>query len=116
MESDPIARRGSQTACVGCPLSMRTLSLAGLVLPLAAAAGQPLPSDSTAASIDRLIRARAEADSFSGAVLVAKNGTPVLRAGYGLADRERRVPARPDTRFNLGSLDKLITRVAVWQP
>jgi CubicO group peptidase (beta-lactamase class C family) len=39
----------------------------------------------------------------------------MLRAGYGLADREERVPITPETRFNLGSIDKLITRTAVWQ-
>lgn len=96
---------------------MRTLSLACILLPLAGAAApalQPAP-DSTASAIDRLIRARAEADSFSGAVLVARNGVPILRAGYGWADRDRRTPTTAETKFNLGSIDKVITRVAVWQ-
>lgn len=40
---------------------------------------------------------------------------PLLRAGFGLADRERGLPVTPETKFNLGSIDKLITRIAVWQ-
>jgi D-alanyl-D-alanine carboxypeptidase len=92
---------------------MRRLALISLVLVPAAVPGQqPAPDLST---IDAFIRARADADSFSGAVLVARNGVPILRAGYGLADRQKRAPVTPDTKFNLGSIDKLLTRIAVWQ-
>ena len=59
--------------------------------------------------------ALAAADSFSGAVLVARAGSPIVRGSWGLANREAREPNRPDTKFNLGSIDKLITRIAVWQ-
>ena len=86
--------------------------LAFAAIPLAGLAQTP---DSALATVDQWIRARAEADSFSGAVLVAKNGIPLLRRGYGLANRETREPATPETKFNLGSIDKLITRIAVWQ-
>ncbi len=71
--------------------------------------------DSALIAADQWVRQRAEADSFSGAVLVAKNGVAVLRRGYGLANRETRTPVTPDTKFNLGSIDKLITRIALWQ-
>ena len=94
---------------------MRILVLAGLLLHTAPVAGQQPATDSVSGSLDRAIRLRAAADSFSGAVLVARNGVPVLRAGYGLADRAARVPVVLETKFNLGSLDKLITRIAVWQ-
>ena len=71
--------------------------------------------DSALAAVDKWITARAEADSFSGSVLVARNGVPLLRAGYGMANRDKRLPITPDTKFNLGSIDKLITRIAIWQ-
>jgi CubicO group peptidase (beta-lactamase class C family) len=94
------------------------MRLPSILLVLAAApvtaAAQP-SADTTASAIDRFIRARAVADSFSGSVLVAHNGVPVLRAGYGLADRDKRAPVTPETKFNLGSIDKLITRIAIWQ-
>jgi D-alanyl-D-alanine carboxypeptidase len=100
----------------GCPHCMRLLSVAWLLAahPLAAASQTGAP-DTMSAAIDRHLRALAAKDSFSGAVLVARNGTPVLRAGYGLADRDNGAPVTPETKFNLGSIDKLITRIAIWQ-
>jgi CubicO group peptidase (beta-lactamase class C family) len=40
------------------------------------------------------------------AVAVIKDGAVVKLAGYGLADVEHRVPARPDTVFKIGSVSK----------
>jgi CubicO group peptidase (beta-lactamase class C family) len=54
-------------------------------------------------------------DAFSGVVLVAKGETPVFRKAYGLASKEFGLPNREDTRFNLGSLNKFITRIAIEQ-
>lgn len=50
---------------------------------------------------------------FSGAVLVAKNGEIILQNGYGLADRERGDPVKPDTIFYVGSLTKQFTAAAI---
>lgn len=87
-----------------------------ILLPLTAAVGQaPDPEKAAGAGIHGLLQARADSDSFSGAVLVARNGVPILRAGYGLADHDTGTPVSPETKFNLGSIDKLITRIAVWQ-
>jgi D-alanyl-D-alanine carboxypeptidase len=54
-------------------------------------------------------------DRFSGAVLVAKWGQPLLAQAYGLADRERRIPNTLQTRFRVGSINKMFTGVAVLQ-
>jgi CubicO group peptidase (beta-lactamase class C family) len=54
-------------------------------------------------------------DSFSGAVMVARNGQPIFQRAVGLADKQRRVPNRIDTKFNLGSINKIFTRIAVTQ-
>src|SRR5918999_3063401 len=95
---------------------MRLLSIAWLLAthPLAASA-QTAPPDTSLKAIERHIRALAAKDSFSGAVLVARNGIPLLRAGYGRANRDNGAPVTPETKFNLGSIDKLITRIAIWQ-
>lgn len=53
------------------------------------------------------------ADRFSGAVLVAKDGAPVFAEAYGFADRERKLANTIDTRFRLGSMNKMFTAVAV---
>lgn len=67
------------------------------------------------ATIDAFARRLAEADYFSGVVLIARDGVPVLERAYGLADRERRVPNTLDTRFNLGSMNKSFTAIAIAQ-
>lgn len=63
------------------------------------------------AHVERL----AQADSFSGAVLIAKDGRTLWSAAFGIADRNFNVPNRIDTKFNLGSMNKMFTAVAVAQ-
>ena len=55
------------------------------------------------------------ADKFSGAVLVAKDGKPVFMQAYGLADREHKIPNTLNTRFHIGSMNKMFTAVATLQ-
>jgi CubicO group peptidase (beta-lactamase class C family) len=64
-----------------------------------------------AEEVDRL----GSAGEFSGAVLVARGNAILYEAAYGLADRTLGVPNTLDTRFNLASLDKMFTGVAVMQ-
>jgi CubicO group peptidase (beta-lactamase class C family) len=52
---------------------------------------------------------------FSGVALVAKNGVPVFFKAYGLADREKKIANTTRTRFNLGSINKAFTQVAIHQ-
>lgn len=54
-------------------------------------------------------------EELSGAVLVAKDGVPVASKAFGLADRTTQAPIRLDTRFNLGSMNKMFTGVAIAQ-
>jgi CubicO group peptidase (beta-lactamase class C family) len=55
------------------------------------------------------------ADAFSGTVLVAKNGKPIFTNAYGTANFAYGVPNRIDTKFNLGSMNKMFTAVAICQ-
>jgi D-alanyl-D-alanine carboxypeptidase len=59
--------------------------------------------------------AQVSAGTFSGAVLVAKDGAPVLERAYGLADREHNVRNTMDTKFRIGSMNKMFTATAVMQ-
>jgi CubicO group peptidase (beta-lactamase class C family) len=61
------------------------------------------------------LKRRAAAGQFSGAVLAAKNGTSVLDAGYGLAEREEGIAATSRTKFCIASIGKLFTAVAIAQ-
>ncbi len=56
-----------------------------------------------------------EADEFSGSVIVAKNGTPLFKKAYGLASKSYLVPNKVDTKFNIASMGKMFTGVAIAQ-
>jgi D-alanyl-D-alanine carboxypeptidase len=57
----------------------------------------------------------AKAGQFSGVAVVAKNGVPVFQHSYGMADRERSLANNPETAFNLGSINKVFTQIAILQ-
>ncbi|HYG58217.1 MAG TPA: serine hydrolase domain-containing protein [Symbiobacteriaceae bacterium] len=63
--------------------------------------------------IDRALQDMTKAGTFSGAVLIVRDGKTILSKGYGLADRERNVPVTPLTRFRIGSISKHFTAAAV---
>ncbi len=53
--------------------------------------------------------------AFSGDVLVASHGKPMFAEAYGLADREQKTPNALNTRFRIGSMNKMFTAVAIMQ-
>jgi len=75
----------------------------------------PLAETELRAEIDSLIDGLVEKDDFSGVVLVARGDTPLLWKTYGFASKEYGASNRLDTRFNIGSINKVITRVAIEQ-
>lgn len=84
-------------------------------------AGQPefqlphlSPSELVAAA-RKEIEKQVAADHFSGAVLVVKDGSPVLSEAYGLADREHKIPNTLKTRFRIGSMNKMFTATSILQ-
>jgi D-alanyl-D-alanine carboxypeptidase len=62
-------------------------------------------------SVDSL----AKSGQFSGVVLVAQGGAPQFEHAYGLADREAGRANDLETSFNLGSINKLFTSIAIRQ-
>lgn len=66
-----------------------------------------------AEEIERFVGRLVAADIFSGAVLVAQRGQPIFMRAYGLASQEFDIPNRVDTKFNVGSLNKMFTAVAI---
>lgn len=63
------------------------LAASALALTLSPLAIRPAAAQD-AARMDQVIRASSDADAFSGAVLVARDGRILLDQGYGLANRE----------------------------
>jgi D-alanyl-D-alanine carboxypeptidase len=68
-----------------------------------------------AESAANLVAPFVEADLFAGGILVAQNGVPLLRQGFGLANREWNVPQSVTGKFRLGSLTKQFTATAILQ-
>lgn len=54
-------------------------------------------------------------DAFSGAALVAKDGQPILQFASGIANKESNTPNTLETKFNLGSANKMFTAIAIAQ-
>jgi CubicO group peptidase (beta-lactamase class C family) len=74
-----------------------------------------LPEGEALRRIRERIDKLAAEEHFSGSVLIAHQGKPVLREARGMQDRVKEIPNRLDTRFNLGSMNKMFTAVAVLQ-
>ncbi|MBI1355515.1 MAG: serine hydrolase [Acidobacteria bacterium] len=78
----------------------------------------PLPAMSEGDLLQALrakLETSAAAGRFAGAVLVAKNGEVLFSEAYGLADRAKQAPNTVDTRFRIGSMNKMFTATAVLQ-
>lgn len=63
----------------------------------------------------RTLNQLVEADEFSGAVLVAKDQNILFQQAYGMAHQSYGILNRIDTKFNLGSMNKMVTAVAIVQ-
>lgn len=68
-----------------------------------------------AEQIEQYVETLAKADRFSGAVQVSRGGRVVFSKAWGLASRSFAAPNRVDTKFNLGSMNKMFTAVAIAQ-
>lgn len=66
-------------------------------------------------TVETYLNDQVTADNFSGVVLIAKDDRPILSKAYGLASKENKTPNNLDTKFNLGSINKIFTRIAMGQ-
>lgn len=83
------------------------VALAGV--PTAARAAPDDPSE----RVDALVHKYVHDDGPGMAVLVVKDGSVVHRKGYGLADLAKKTPIGPGTNFELASVTKQFTAMAV---
>jgi CubicO group peptidase (beta-lactamase class C family) len=103
-------------------LSLVILTVGSRVAPPSIVARTPVPdsipaaapptSGAAVASLDSLFTAYADS-GFSGTILLARHGRIVLEKGYGLADRERGIPATAETRYSTAGMTKLFTAAAI---
>jgi CubicO group peptidase (beta-lactamase class C family) len=83
--------------------------------PRSAFPSEPLNDETLAAELGAYIDKLAAAEVFSGAVLVARDGNVVFTGARGCTDKKTGVVNEPNTRFNLGSMNKMFTAVAIAQ-
>src|ERR1043165_5912121 len=82
------------------------------ILALAASA-QPAPD--LAKELDTYFGSLVAENKLSGVVLVAKNGVTVASRAAGIANKTTNAPIDVNTKFNLGSMNKMFTAVAIAQ-
>ena len=79
--------------------------------------GLPVEAKATDADVAAAARAwldeLADKDRFSGSVLLARDGKAFFEGAWGMADREKKIANRPDTSYNLASIGKIFTQVAI---
>ena len=67
------------------------------------------------ARANEYIKAYSDRGEFMGSVLVARNGKVLFEKGYGMANLECDAPNSSQTKFNLASLTKQFTELAILQ-
>jgi CubicO group peptidase (beta-lactamase class C family) len=71
------------------------------------------PQKARESEIRALVEKRIDGNGPGAAILVSRNGAPLHLSGYGLADVKMRAPITPDSLFDLASVSKHITGVAL---
>lgn len=101
------------TAAVATPFPAPPTALPAAT-PAAGAAQTLSPDDQAAAAhIKAYLEDQAARGAFGGAVLVARNGVPLVSQGVGFSDRAHALPNTPQTHFRIASLTKQFTALAV---
>ena|ERR1700736_1164159 len=85
------------------------------LLPEAKVIPQPKNDKELAAAIKKLADTLASSGRFSGSILVAADGKPLVDGAWGEADREQRIANTPETAYDVGSIGKLFTQIAILQ-
>jgi CubicO group peptidase (beta-lactamase class C family) len=63
--------------------------------------------------LDTIMQKVTKAGVFSGSVLAARDGKIILSQGYGLADRDKKIPNTAQTRYRIYSITKQFTAMAI---
>src|SRR6476620_9650886 len=70
-------------------------------------------TDQIVAKVKEYMDAAQRVDHFSGTILLARDGRPIISKGYGMANYELDVPNTSQTVFRLGSVTKQFTAAAI---
>ncbi len=74
---------------------------------------QKLSEEEVITRIEKCVNILDEDEEFSGGVLIAKNGTVLLKKAIGEASKAYEIPNKSDTKFNIASVGKVFTGLAI---
>src|ERR1700720_711998 len=97
------------------PMSLLGTSIAAQQPPAGPQPNRPSPiaESELVRRLSNSVDSLSKAGQFSGVAVLARNGVPVFRRAYGMANRERSIPNNLETAFNLGSINKIFTQIAI---
>ena len=76
---------------------------------------RPLTDDEIDSYLSKFVNRMAERDVFSGTVSITHDNRVVHSSAHGFANLRWSIPNNIDTKFNLGSMNKMFTSVAIAQ-
>ena len=94
---------------------MKTIVLVAAVNCIVAAASSAELAPQPAKELDGYLNTLVAENKLSGVVLVAKDGVAVASKAAGIANKTTKAPIDLNTKFNLGSMNKMFTAVAIAQ-
>lgn len=97
------------------PHRVDSLGLRPTLAPPPPPVGNGYTDDEIRAAMKSTLTDLVDDELFSGAVMLARGDEIVFEAAHGEAHRDFAVPNRIDTKFNLGSMNKMFTAVAIAQ-
>ena len=77
--------------------------------------GPPEDEEKVLREIRDAVEQKSKAEEFSGTVLIARGERVLWQGTYGFANQDAHIPNQSDTRFDVGSIAKSFTRVAIGQ-
>jgi len=100
------------------PSKIEQLSISAIPRPAAFPIAR-LTETQLVTALESRLKAAAAAGQFAGTIILAKLGsggsTVLFRGAYGFADREHQVPNTLDTKFRIGSMNKMFTATSILQ-
>jgi CubicO group peptidase (beta-lactamase class C family) len=94
---------------------MKKIILAAATNCILALAAPAQPGPDLARELDSYFGSLVTENKLSGVVVVAKNGVTVASKAAGIANKATNAPIDLNTKFNLGSMNKMFTAVAIAQ-
>lgn len=97
----------------GCCFALIAVFCAIVPHSASAQTNAPLSSEQIVSKVDEYMSSAESIDRFSGTILVARDGKPIVSKGYGMANVEWDIANSPKTAFRLGSITKQFTSAAI---